>query len=433
MQQLRVLGVYGLILVAVIYAAIKAYIYFSVKGELDDAIALARPFAEISYSGISSSLKGSIEVDGIEVRSGQQALPIRIASLQLQGAGIGFLFDIAKGFGQGRIPSVLRTRMRRLELPDVQQMVPSVLPTLKAGGWNPVPDQCSLGGLLRSAGLMRSDSYPVLLDLNIGYQMDHLTRIGQLDFGYDVPGGETFALMLTLSGMPRPGAMMMMGVVPAVDRLSIRYQPNGEYLKKQVSDCAKKQGMSESIYVEGLLAQPAGRLAKELGFAPGKGLRQGIGRFLLKPVELLVVAGPIDNPLQLGSGKLPPARLADFLNLEVSVNGEPVGDLSFTVAADVKADGMGDADAAVSAGQGKKVRRRARYIKTPIGELEKYLGRPVQLLVSGRDKPRSGVLVAVRDSEVDVEKRMRQGTMNLHVSFDDIERVNVLRFPDMVE
>lgn len=432
MQQLRTLGVYALILAAAAYAVIKAYIYFSVKGELDDAITRAQPFVQISYSGISSSLEGSIEVDGIEVKSDQQTLPIRIGSLQLQGTSIGFLFDVAKGFGPGRIPSVLRTRVRRLELPDVQELVPSVLPPLKARGWDPVPDPCSLGGLLRSAGPMRSDSYPVLLDLNIGYQMDHVARIGQLDFGYDVSGGEAFTLAVTLSGMPRPGAMMM-GVAPSVDRLSIRYKPNGEYLKGRVSDCAKKREVSEPIYVEGLLSQPAGRLVKELGFAPGEALRQGIERFLLKPVELLAVAGPIDDPLQLGSGDLPPARLVDVLNLEVSINGERVKDLGFMVAADSEVEGMSDSDGGISAGQGKTPRRRARYMETPIGELGNYLGHPVQLLVSGREDLRSGVLVAVRDSEVDVEKRMRQGTMNLYVSFEDIERIEVLRFPDTAE
>ena len=429
MQQLKVLGVYALILAAVIYAAIKAYIYFGVKGKLDDAIARAQPFAQISYSGISSSLDGSIEVDGIEVRSGQQTLPIRIGSLQLQGTGIGFLLDAAKGFGQNRIPSILQVDVRRLELPDIQEMVPSVLPPLKSGRRSPVPDQCSLGGLLRSAALMRSDSYPLLLDLNIGYQMDLLARIGRLNFGYDVQGGESFTVDVNLSGMLQPSAMMM-GAAPAVDRLSIRYKPNGEYLKKRVSDCAKKQGTSESIYVEGLLAQPAGRFVEELGFVPGNGLRQGIVRFLLKPVEILVVAGPIDEPLQLGSGQIPAGRLVDFLNLEVSVNDERVSDLSFAVAADVEATGISDEDAAISAGQGKKVRRRARYMETPIDELGKYLGRPVQLLISGHDKPQSGILVAVRDSEVDVEKRMRQGRMSVHVPFDDIERIEVLRFPD---
>jgi hypothetical protein len=432
MQQLKVLGVYALILAAVIYTAIKAYIYFGVKGNLDDAIARAQPFAQISYSGISSSLDGSIEVDGIEVKTDQQALPIRIGSLQLQGTGIGFLFDAAKGFGQGRIPSAMQASMRRLELPDIQEVVPSVLPPLKSGGRGPVPDQCSLGGMLRSAALMRSDSYPLLLDLNIGYQMDLLARIGRLDFGYDVQGGESFTVDVKLSGMLQPGAVMM-GAAPVVDRLRIRYKPNGEYLKKRVSDCAKKQETSESIYVEGLLAQPDGRFVEELGFVPGNGLRQGIVRFLLKPVEILVVAGPIDEPLQLGSGQIPAGRLVDFLNLEVSLNGERVSDLSFAVAADVDATGTNSADAAISADQGNKVRSRARYIETPIDELGKYLGRPVRLLMSRHDNLQSGVLVAVQDSEVNVEKRMRQGRMSVHVPFEDIERIEVLRFPDTAE
>ena len=432
MQQLKLLGVYALILAAVIYAAIKAYIYFGVKGNLDDAIARAQPFAQISYGGISSSLDGSIEVDGIEVKTGQQALPIRIGSLQLQGTSIGFLFDAAKGFGQGRIPSAMQARMRRLELPDIQEVVPSVLPALKAGARDPVPDQCSLGGLLRSAGMLRSNSYPLHLDLHVGYQMDLLARLGRLDFGYNVQGGESFTVAAKLSGMLQPGAMMM-GSAPAVDRLSIRYKPNGEHLKKWVSDCAKKQGTSESIYVEGLLAQPAGRFVEELGFVPGNGLRQGIVRFLLKPVEILVVAGPIDEPLLLGSGQIPAGRLVDFLNLEVSVNGERVSDLSFAVAADVEATGINDADAAMSADQGNKVRKRAHYIETPINELGKYVGRPVRLLISRHDNLQSGVLVAVRDSEMDVERRMRQGSMSLHVSFEDIERIEVLRFPDTAE
>ena len=426
MQQLRVLFVYALILAAVVYGAIKAYVYFSVKGELDDAVARLQPFAQISYGGISSSLKGSIEVDGIEVKSAQQPVPMRIGSLRLQGDGPGFLFDAAKGFGGGNIPERLRISARRFELPDIQQMAPALLPEPDPLRPGPLPDECSLGRLLQDAGPLRSDSYPLYLDLDVGYEMSMLDQVGRMSFGYDAQGGESFSVTMKLSGIPRPGAVMM-GAAPVIDRLSLVYRPNGEYLKRRVAECAKKHGSTSAIYVRGLLAQPDGRLGKELGFVPGKGLRGGVEQLLLKAGELQLTAGPIEEPMQLGSRELSPQRMMDLFNLQVSVDNEPITDLSFS---DAAAD---DTDGGEMAADKKKSKRRARYIETPLGELGNYVGRPVKVSVAGHEKPHSGVLVGVGEDELDVEKRRREGRMNLHVSFKNIERVEVLRFPPQAE
>ena len=101
MQQLRVVGIYLLVLVVAIYAGIKAYIYFGVKGTVDDAIAMVRPFVQISYGGISSSIEGAVSVDQIEVQTPAEAIPLRIGSLRLEGPELGFLFDVASGFEDG--------------------------------------------------------------------------------------------------------------------------------------------------------------------------------------------------------------------------------------------------------------------------------------------------------------------------------------------
>ena len=128
-------------------------------------------------------------------------------------------------------------------------------------------DSCSLGWLLSNVVPLRSDRYPVILTLRTGYRFDILSHTAEVDFSYEVNSGESMIMELGLSGMPQPGSPML-GVVPSLDQLIFSYVPAEGSLGQQLDDCAKQGGLSAAMYVDKLLAQPDGRLVKELGFVP---------------------------------------------------------------------------------------------------------------------------------------------------------------------
>ncbi len=68
---------------AVVFSAgMVGYLRHDTRRYADQAIALLRPYAGISYSHVSVSLSGSVGIDGIRIRW-QQGEEIRIGSIQL--------------------------------------------------------------------------------------------------------------------------------------------------------------------------------------------------------------------------------------------------------------------------------------------------------------------------------------------------------------
>ncbi len=436
MQRIRVHFLYALGLLAVAYVGAKVYLYYSVKEQVERGITMVRPYAAVSYSGISSSLAGSVSVEGLEVRSQDQVLPLRIDELRLSGDGPGFLLDLAGGFGGGRVPASMNIDLRRIELPDINDMLPEGLTLAKASS-SPMAkpaDPCGLNGLLQRIGLLRSDAYPLIMHVTTRYELNAPANSGRFEFGYRVEGRESVELEARISAMPKPGAMFT-GAMPVVEGASIAYRPGREYVSGMVSACARSAGLSMPLYVGGLLAQPQERIAKALGFVPGPGLRRALERILLQPESVLVELGPIEDPSLFMAPDLTPRRTMDLLNLRLSVNDETVDDLSFQPAS---ALGGSVADAAGYTGPGGNDKGQAamrppmRFIDTPVSELDQYLGRKVRLYVLKHERPHQGTLVQVGEGEVSVQKRIHRGKITVHTPMEGIVKAEVKRYPDTV-
>ncbi len=434
MSQFKVYVLFPLLVIGLIYAGIKYYIHQGVAEEMDKVIAMARPFAHISYQGIASNLGGSVAVEGVEVRRPQQTMPVRIAEVRLEGPGTGFLFDLAKGFGRGHFPETLRMTFERVELPDVTDLFPDVegfgndtdVPALRQR------EPCSLGWLAQNIGMIKSDRYPLLLDLTSGYQFDVDSGIARMDFGYQVHSRESLGMEMYLTGVSQPGAVML-GAVPRMERLTLTYEPGREHVAALVNQCAQARGMEPSLYVQGLLSQHESLLGEELGFIPGAGIRDALRRFLTNPGAVTMEMGPFDTMMQMAAVESSPQQMMAMLDPRISVNGTPVTDLSFREATPGSrgTQGSGPADGLESIPDfkdgGKRV--RARMLPATVEELPQYLGRDVHIYTPTHRRPLEGVLKSLANGVANVEKRVHGGTMTVHVPLADITKVAVYRFP----
>ena len=52
------------------YLAAKWYLHYSVSNDLDYAIMMISPYADIQYKGVSSTMTGELSIDGITARFG---------------------------------------------------------------------------------------------------------------------------------------------------------------------------------------------------------------------------------------------------------------------------------------------------------------------------------------------------------------------------
>lgn len=430
MRNLKTPGLILLLALVLAYGLLKVYVYFSVKSQADELVARVRPFAELSYSGISSNLlDGRVALEGIEARTSERAFPLRIGSLAVQGPGLGFLMDVASGLEGGEPPSWMRLMLRRMELPDIHDLMPAAM--LAALPATPTPEPCSLGDLLGRAGLHSSERYPMSLDVDARYEINAALRNARIEFRYDIQGGESVSLEMSLGNMQQPGSLMA-GVLPTLERFSYAYQPNVELVQGLVSECAAAQSQSKADFVAALLQQSEKDLLRQLGMVPGPGLASALQSFLLSPGEVLIVAGPIDDVSRLQHSHLTPEQWVALLEPRLSLNGKRVQDLSFRSQARTQGR-AGDPSGADAQAAKAAERPRPAYFKTPVAQLHKYIGRNVHLLEKGHAEPHSGVLVSVSNDEVSVQKRIHGGKFTVHTPFKQVSHIEVWRYAEPIE
>lgn len=410
------------ILAVALYGGLKTYIYVNTKDGVEKFQAMARPFASIRYGGIGSSLNGGLEIQDVEISPVQSSAPVRIGSLSLRGPGLGFLLDLAGGWGAKPPPEWLELNLLRVEMPAAQDMFPGLQQSPGGAGATSAP--CGLADLLGQTGSYQS--FPLRLDAKIGYRSE--TGGGaRVNFAYSLAGGESLAMEMALTGLPMPGAVLL-GAMPSVQRLELAYRPAVEQVRTAVEGCASAGGKTPEAFVANLLAQGDAQYAQDLGLVPGPGLRQALQRFLLNPGEVRMLSTPSPALFQLAAPPSDPKRLLALLEPLLTVSGEAVPDLSFQLISPTTEGEAGrSAPGAAGSSQAQAKRPQARFMDTPVADLGKYLQRQVRIHTSQHERPLEGVLISLEGDEANVEKRMAQGKWSAHVPLRNITRAEVMR------
>ncbi len=98
----------------VILAAGQGYYWYQVKSNLDELIASIRPFVKIEYSGISASLLGDVELQGIRARPVPFNDAITIDRLILQSSSWSNFLSLRTQVRHGVITDVLDLRLTNI-------------------------------------------------------------------------------------------------------------------------------------------------------------------------------------------------------------------------------------------------------------------------------------------------------------------------------
>lgn len=427
------------IVAGALYGGVKGYVYYRVSAGLDRMIAMAAPFADISYGGISSGLDGSVRVEA--VRALPQGMPdaVTVDAVEVRGDGPLFLLQLVSGFKQNDLPKNLAFTLTGFRLPldggIAARYSGVMLSSARAAG--AARDGCGIGGgvppqLLQALGL---DALTV--DMSMGYRFDELEDQSRVNLEFDFRDLESMELEMAFTGMPRPGAVMA-GAAPEFKKLALRYWLDPDFAARAVGHCAKKRGQTPEAYIDSLFDGDEQRLAEALGFIPGEGIREAMKRYLKAPGEVYISIRPPASGDFASLAFYKPEDAIALLDPFVQVNGQAVTDLSFKMPerppGSPSAPGLFRrlpvADKTVSAGaSAKKARPKARFLPTAVADLGEHIGRDVRVYTNRTGVVRKGILVSIDGPDLNIEQRLYGGKMSVHVPLRSIERVEVYRLP----
>ncbi|WP_435684695.1 hypothetical protein [Sedimenticola selenatireducens] len=429
MKLKRVLSI-TLVVGLVAYAALKGAVYYQVKTGLGRLTAMVAPFATLKYEAIESALQGSVAVTGISVMPADAPVGTRIERIELQGEGTRFLLDLLKGFDAERPPRRLQLSVSRMAMPlgggYLQQWFPASSAT--------EPDICTLGGLLGQTQIERLGFRQRLADTRLRYDFDRRSGEMTLLMDYTLDGLAALSVEMSLNKL----SPMDAGATPVLERFSLHYRIDPDYMRRTVDYCAGEAGLDSAAFIDRLFTGGSTYYANNLGFIPGEGLRSALRRLISRPGDLLITSVPDSqfSPALLQQYK--PQELVRLLGLSLSVNDQPVTDLSFSLPQgnEQLADLFGTLAPAASGenGGGETVpapaspKPRARFMATPVARLSRYIGGDVRVYGSERDDPQQGILMSLRDRQLELEQRLYGGKMTLYIPLEKISRVEVLRW-----
>jgi hypothetical protein len=446
MNKAKIAPVVIILLVAALYGGFKGYVYYQVSSELDRMISMVRPFADISYGGISSTLDGSIAIEGIRVQPQGAPEELAIDVVSVKGDGALFLLKAVSGMKQGDPPEKLAIRVLGFSMPLTGDLAFSYSGMFKGvgeqgeGSVRPLKD-CALGSWAYPEELRTLGLEAMVVDTDMSYEYRKSDGYLHVTMESSVQDIETTTINVELSGMPQAGAMMM-GAMPTVKDFTIGYELDPAFAARSLERCADVRGLPMPVFIDSLFEGENPPVAQILGIVPGPGIRDALKKYLMKPGEISISVRPPAD-LDLSSLMLyKPQDVALLLNTKLLVNGERVDDITFEVAAAVvnemeeggflsKLPGM--EEAAAKAAKKKESQKKAkpkiqlRYQSTPVNALAKYVGRDVRIHTNTTDVVREGELTSVKGEEVTVLQRVHRGKLSVHVPLADIKSAEVLR------
>ena len=417
----------------VIYAGLKGYIYFGVKGKLEDLQKMAAPFATLTYGEIDSDLRGSVTVANFAARPVGTTLDFRVKEIEIEGPGLSFLLALSGDFRNSEPPDSMRWHFRRASIPadeDLMSQLGSLSPMSagKAEEARPL-EACSLGGVFQHIGMEKIGYRDLPIDFSMGYEYYRLASELTVSADYHRPGLESFEWKMVFKNMPDV-KQVMAGSMPELSKLEGAYQVDKIYIKRMVDYCAKQANVTPQQFVDNLFHQSDAYYARNIGIIPGPGILMVLKSLLTGATEVGFSAYPSSEITSEMLAAYQPDELISALGLQMSVSGKRVLDMSFRVPENPQAYADNNSDNSSSGPTEAELRAQQkprRFIKTKLADLKNHLGASIRLYIKNENKVRAGILDAIGNGVIDVKQRASGGTFIAHIPIETIESVEVWR------
>jgi hypothetical protein len=399
------------------FGAAKGYAYWRVSSQLGELARVASPYAELRWSGIGTSLRGSVEVSGLTIAPRLIPEEITVESVRIDTGDPRLMFTgLPKRPGEA--PERLSLDVRGLRIP----LSGTLLDGLQQGADGKRSDPCGPAAMPGPA--MLAAMGVAALELDVGADLEAPRGEGRMSLRvrYATRGFDRMTATMTIGGVDHG--------LPLLQGATLSYQPDAGAYARMVDHCARQRGSDRQTYLRTLAGESGAAFAERFGVAPGPGLRDAIARYLQQPGEVKLVLRP-DSALAMVPGASHSLQYwIDAAGLSLYLNGQIVEDLSVVAAEPAverspAGDGGGAAVAAVGPGPVAGAPRPASFQERPLADIGNYLDHRVRVHTRDGKPPREGRLKNVDALQVDVDQRHSGGHLVAHVRLEQIARVEV--------
>lgn len=434
MRKLKNIVIVILVVVVLTGGGIMGYLWYSTKQQVDQIVAAAKPFAEISYGGIAVSPTGSVGANQLRIMPNFVNDAISIGAIRLNAPNLLALLKIRWQLSQNQLPGALSLSFQDVELPlhggilgdaPTSATKPSPLDHLDALGCGPV---IAFGGAeFKEMGYNR-----LVGNAEVGYRLD--TAHNLLEWRIDSNTRDWMTLNLDLGfAMSTPSTTWMdltaALATPKLAKFHIVIRDDG-FNQRRNNYCAAKAGRPINDYLVDHVRLVVERL-RTYGINPGPGLIAAYQLYLREGGELTLAATPPTpiNPAELPDYK--PADVIKLLGLTLKANNTAITDLSvdWDAAKVAKALGVQPEPAAVetlapTAPEAPVIVQKS-FHPIPVSELGQHIGKIAKLKTNTGVNYR-GQVEATVEGIIRITLRKAGGSATLSLRASEIASAEVL-------
>lgn len=420
MRKLRKFILILIIVPAVLYGAVKGYLWYTINSQMEALQKSLQPVARLSWREILTPMLGPIGVKHLVVRPHIVNDPIQIGSILIHANDPMQRFELISAHLRDEVPKKLVMSINRVSL-DLNGEIANWIGKFQKGAVVGTPIDALACGDRQFFTIddLRDMGYKELAtDINLQYSLNDLKSALDLFIKIRTHDMMEFAIDALIPASEVPNSTKRLTLEePSVESLSVTVRDLG-YNKNKTTFCSVNTGKTPEQYIQAHVEAVRAR-AMENGFEPSAELMRAFQQYLTKPSTITLAIRPIDaSPLT--ALRLPDSNDAiKSLGLEVSINDKPVENIGSFQTAEQRL-------AALQAEQEENQVKVIKYRDTPIPELVHYLDQ--RILIDTTDgKFLRGYLNAVAPDKLVLTRQLVGGSATFAVATKDIERVRVLR------
>jgi len=320
-----------LILPILIYGGLKGYIWYEVKTSMDDVIATAAPFADISYDSVISSLEGTVGVGGVVIRPKMVSDAFTIQELTISAPNILDIIFIGRNAKNKEFPEYAVLEIKKVGI-DLNSKIFAMVGNMQAQASMQQPqsapmlieriDSLGCGDVVQFGRKEFIDMGYDRIELDLTMKMDYQKAARKMKLDIRFKDRNFYDVSMALQ-LPFDPDQLKSGATATAEqsfsKLNVNYTDNGYHTLRN-RFCARKNGGTIDQYVDANVSLLTAQLGAVLPEETAKSYRN----FLINGGTVNLSMNPTEPAKLNGLSLYKNSDVMDILGMDITINGDTI-------------------------------------------------------------------------------------------------------------
>ena len=441
-RHIRNILIAALLAVLALAAGINGYVHHQFKTNIDNTLSSIRPFAQVKYSDLSTSLiSGEVKLENVRVAGAFLPEEITLGNITFETPGFAYMLNGPANVKKGEFPKHLGFAIDDFYLDMhgetaewLDRLVKRIQPVYASER-----KLCNGKSIFGPSDFKEMGYTRILSNMRMAYNFNQSNKTLDIDMTAQTRNMGNLKASINVTNLSSMSSeKMMQGGMPQLANVEVIYKDE-TYTPRMVKYCSELSNMKKEKFVDAEIKQSDNYFYMVWGFAPGDGLREAYKDFLLKSDTVTLTMAPGKEFNLMAMPTMSDNEIMEALNVNLKINGLLVTDLSFKMppaeftekfdqrlanSLDFNALLRGEPIKAPAPVIKPKVTKKAvaKYYKINLSNVKNHVSDFVHITTKNGNQ-RNGQLIRLDKTNLYVQKKVQGGKFTMTVPREKIKTI----------